>query len=164
MLSRRRVGVFGGMFDPVHLAHIQVASRVRDELGLDAVLVVPCGNPVHRGGATASNEQRITMLSLAIASHPWLQLDTRECLSPRPSFTFDTLESLREEEGDTSWHLVMGGDAFLSLPSWKNWQQLFALAHIVVITRPGYAVDDRGMDDELRHEWREPRRPVPPRL
>lgn len=154
MADLRRVGVFGGMFDPVHLAHIQAASRVREKLSLDSVLLVPCGNPVHRGGAIASNEQRITMLSLAIAQHPWLKLDTRECLSSEPSWTFDTLQSLHAEEAQTSWHLVMGADAFLSLPTWKNWQQLFALAHIVVITRPGYAMAETSMSEALRSEWK----------
>jgi nicotinate-nucleotide adenylyltransferase len=154
MTSLRRVGVFGGMFDPVHRGHLQVASRARECLGLETVLLVPCGNPVHRGKALASNMQRIEMLQLAIADQSWLQLDTRECLSVAPSYTCDTLASLREQQPATSWHLVMGADAFLSLPSWKNWRQLFTLAHIVVVTRPGYVLIEGSMSELLRAEWR----------
>jgi nicotinate-nucleotide adenylyltransferase len=142
------------MFDPVHRAHIEVASGVKEKLGLDSVLLMPCGNPVHRDRARASDAQRIAMLQLAIADKTGLQLDTRECLAPSPSFTCDTLAGLHQEQPGKSWHLVMGADAFLSLPSWKNWQQLFSLAHIVVITRPGYELTESHMSEPLRTEWR----------
>ena len=117
------------------------------------MLLVPCGMPAHRPLAIASSEQRVEMLRLAIAQQPWLQLDTREAFSDGPCYTFDTLVSLRQQHADVSWHLVMGADAFLSLPSWKNWQQLFSLAHVVVATRPGYQLKADDMDEALRQQW-----------
>lgn len=153
MTNMRRVGVYGGMFDPVHLAHIQVAAGARSKLGLDSVLLVPCGNPVHRGRAQASDEQRCVMLRLATADQPGLHIETRELDGLQPSYTCDTLASLRREQPGTSWHLLMGADAFLSLPSWKNWRSLFSLANIVVITRPGHVLAEDMMSGLLRAEW-----------
>ena len=153
----RRVGLMGGMFDPIHLGHIQAAGSVRQQLNLDSVLMVPCGNPVHRGKAFASADDRCAMLAFAIAPEPWLQLDRRECRSAAPSYTVDTLTALHAEQPEVSWHLMVGVDAFLTLPSWKQWQQLFALAHIVVMTRPGYHLNPSLLPFELLAEWEDRR-------
>lgn len=151
--SGLRIGLMGGMFDPVHLGHVQAAGSVRQQLKLDSVLMMPCGNPVHRGKAFASADDRCAMLAFAIAPEPWLQLDRRECRSAAPSFTIDTLNSLHAEQPVVSWHLMIGVDAFLTLTSWKQWQQLFALAHIVVMTRPGYQLNPALLPVDLLAEW-----------
>jgi nicotinate-nucleotide adenylyltransferase len=133
-------GVMGGMFDPVHLAHLQAARRAREHCGLQQVLLVPCGNPVHRGPAQADAAQRCNMLRLALQDQPGLQLDTRECDSAAPSRTFDTLAALRAERPEEVLCLILGMDAFLSLASWYRWRELFGLAQFIVITRPGYSL------------------------
>jgi nicotinate-nucleotide adenylyltransferase len=155
--SPRRVGVMGGMFDPIHLGHLQAAARVRQKLALDAVLLVPCGNPVHRGKAFASADERCAMVALAIEQEPWLQLDLREAHSAAPSYTFDTLAALHAEQPAVSWQLLLGIDAFLTLPAWKQWLQLLVMANLVVMTRPGYQLREAAMPLELLAEWSERR-------
>lgn len=147
-------GVMGGMFDPVHLGHLQAAAAARAACGLERVLLVPCGNPVHRKMAFTSAAHRCAMLRLAMADLPWLQLDARECDRPAPSRTYDTLLALKTERPDEILCFILGLDAFLSLGSWYRWRDLFMLAQFVVITRPGYqlpatADDENGILAEL---------------
>lgn len=131
-------GVMGGMFDPVHRGHLQAAAAARAACGLSQVLLVPCGNPVHRGAAFTPAAHRCAMLRLGMAGEPWLQLDTRECDSAAPSRTVDTLRALKAERPDETLCFILGLDAFLSLGSWYHWREIFTLAHLIVITRPGY--------------------------
>lgn len=149
MQRRRRVGVLGGMFDPVHLGHLQAATLSRECCDLDDVLLVPCGQPVHRAATLTPADQRCAMLELAIADQPWLHVDRRECDSAGPSWTFTTLTALKDEQPDIVLYWILGMDAFLSLPSWYRWRELFELAHFIVIRRPdaGAAAPEPG--DEL---------------
>lgn len=142
----------GGMFDPVHAGHLQLAEHVRDLCVLDQVWLVPCGNPVHRGAATATCEQRIYMLELAVENKSWLQVDARECRTSEPSRTFNTLTSIDSELPDARLFLLLGLDAFLALATWFRWRELFTLANVVVVTRPGYAWDSVAMDADLKAE------------
>jgi nicotinate-nucleotide adenylyltransferase len=140
------------MFDPVHLGHLQLAQQVRNSCGLDSVRLIPAGNPVHRDKAAVSAESRIGMLDLAVANEAWLQVDDRECRSPAPSYTFDTLAGLRSELPDTVLYLLMGLDAFIALQTWYRWQELFTLAHVVVVSRPGYALTTAALAPVVRAE------------
>lgn len=133
-------GVLGGMFDPVHMGHLQAARAARDSCGLQQVLLLPCGNPVHRGQAFTAAEHRCAMLRLALAGETGLQLDTRECDSPAPSRTRDTLLALKAERPGETLCFILGLDAFLSLAGWYRWREIFTLAQLVVITRPGYTL------------------------
>lgn len=137
------------MFDPVHFGHLRSAVEVREGLNLDQVRLVPCARPPHRAGAIASAEQRRAMLELAIAGEPGLAVDDREMTRTTPSYTVDTLASLRAELPDTPLCLIVGMDAFLGLPTWHRWQTLFDLAHIVVLERPGR---EANMSEVLRAE------------
>lgn len=125
------------MFDPVHFGHLRSAVEVREDLGLEQVRLVPCARPPHRPGALATAEQRRAMLELAIAGEPGLVVDDREMRRPTPSYTVDTLTSLRAELPDTPLCLIVGIDAFLGLPTWYRWRELFGLAHLIVLERPG---------------------------
>ena len=142
----------GGMFDPVHEGHLQLALQVKQRCELDEVLLVPCGSPVHRPKAIASAEARIAMLELACRDKQWLHVDSRECLSISPSYTYTTLSGIHSERPDSILHLLLGLDAFLSLPTWYRWLSLFDLAHIVVVSRPGYALSEAQLEPVLRHE------------
>ena len=133
-------GVMGGMFDPVHLGHLQAAAAARASCGLQQVLMLPCGNPVHRGAAFTAAAHRCAMLRLAMQGESWLQLDTRECDSAEPSRSYNTLLALKQERPHETLCFIMGLDAFLSLATWYRWREISSLAHIVVITRPGYSL------------------------
>ena len=138
----RALGIFGGTFDPVHYGHLRAADEVRTALDLAEVRLVPARDPPHRGTPSASAKQRVAMLKLALAEFPALGLDTREIERTGKSYTYDTLAQLRAEMPDRPLVLVTGADAFAGLPTWHRWREIPALAHIVVVTRPGTRVED----------------------
>ena len=130
------LAVFGGTFDPIHLGHLCVAWEASELLDAD-VLMMPSGIPPHRPPPLASAPQRLAMLEVALRGQSRLALDTRELLRGGPSYTIDTLKELRAEHSHRPLVLLLGADAFAGLPEWRGWRELFALAHIGVLTRPG---------------------------
>lgn len=148
------IGILGGTFDPVHSAHLALALAARDALALEKVLWIPAGQPRHRAAPLAPAADRLAMVRLAIAGHPAFELDAGEALSDAPSYTVPTLERLRNRYGATRpLVLLLGADAFLGLPSWHRWRELFGLAHLAVATRPGFALDAAAMPAELAAEF-----------
>lgn len=144
------VGVFGGTFDPVHFGHLRPALEVKQSLGLETLHLIPCNIPPHRGAPHATPEQRCAMLELAIGDEAGFVLDRRELRRSGPSYMVETLRSLREEYGPSRpLCLIMGGDAFVGLPSWYHWQELTELAHIVVTHRPGWVLDETQLKPSL---------------
>jgi len=139
-MSIKKVGVLGGTFDPVHKGHIQMALEAKAVLGLDELRLIPCHQPYHREQAPSlSSEQRLHLLSLAIRDIDGLMIDDRELARKGPTYTVDTLLALRQELGDDcALVLLMGVDAYQSFERWHRWQEIERLAHIGVITRPGY--------------------------
>jgi len=133
----RRIGVLGGTFDPVHIGHLRGAVEVAETLGLDEVRLVPNFRPPHRETPNSSARDRLAMVRLATRELPLLVVDSRELERDKPSYTLDTLESLREElEADDQLFLIMGWDAFCGLPSWHRWDELLDHCHILVMQRP----------------------------
>ncbi len=129
----------GGTFDPIHNGHLRTALEIRDWLNVGQVALMPSKVPVHRQQPGAGSEQRLTMVEQAVTAEPGLCAEAREILSEKPSYTVLTLESLRAELGDEApICMILGMDAYLSLPGWDRWQELLQLAHIVVVTRPGW--------------------------
>ncbi|AND69162.1 nicotinate-nucleotide adenylyltransferase [Dyella thiooxydans] len=131
------LAILGGTFDPVHIGHLCVAWEASELLDAE-VRLMPAGVPPHRTPPVASAEQRVALLRAALAGQDRLQLDPRELGRDGPSYSVDTLEALRAEQGDRPLVLLMGADAFASLPSWHRWSRLFELAHLGVFTRPGF--------------------------
>ncbi len=144
MVTVRRVGVMGGMFDPVHHGHLRTALSVLEYLGLDEVRLVPCHHPVHRGACEANSDQRIEMLKLAVAGETRLVVDERECRRHGPSYFYDTLSSLSQDLPGAALYFILGADAFNSLPEWHRWREIFELARLVVIDRPGWRINPDG--------------------
>lgn len=143
------IGLLGGSFDPVHCGHLRLALEAREELKLDEVRLVPCGLPPHRAPPRASAEQRLAMLSAAMRGEPGLRVDDREITRPGPSYTIDTLASLRAEFPATPLCLILGMDAFLGLHTWRRWRELLGFAHIAVAHRPGWQMNAIGESGEL---------------
>jgi nicotinate-nucleotide adenylyltransferase len=152
--GRALIGVYGGTFDPVHLGHLRTAFEVREQLGLQRVLMVPARDPPHRGPPGADADQRRRMLALALAGVPGLALETCELERDGPSYMVDTLSELCGRYPDSSLVLILGQDAFLGLATWHRWPSLFDLAHIAVMTRPGSDEALSGiLDDALAQRW-----------
>lgn len=131
------VAVFGGTFDPVHLGHLRPALEVAEALAVSELRMMPARIPPHRGDPGASADDRVAMLERALAGQDRLVLDRRELERDGPSYSVDTLASLREEFPDRPLALVVGEDAFAGFSQWHRWQDIPALAHLVVMTRPG---------------------------
>ncbi|MCJ8170615.1 nicotinate-nucleotide adenylyltransferase [Atopomonas sediminilitoris] len=138
----QRIGLLGGTFDPIHHGHLRAALEVRDALGLDQVRLIPSARPPHRAVPGANAEQRLAMVQLAIADVAGLFADARELERDAPSYTVDTLLSLRAElGGEVQLILLLGWDAFCGLPTWHRWQSLLELAHLLVLQRPDQSVE-----------------------
>ncbi len=138
------IGILGGTFDPVHFGHLRPALEIRQLLGLQEIRLIPSRIPPHRAQPLASASQRVAMLEAAIRHHPVLRIDTRELERDGPSWTLDTLVSLREELGGQGICLLLGMDAFRGLSTWHRWHELPDYCHIVVMTRPGTVLPDQG--------------------
>jgi nicotinate-nucleotide adenylyltransferase len=133
---KRPLAIFGGTFDPVHLGHLSVAWEAAELLDAD-VQLMPASVPPHRPAPIANAPQRAAMLRAALQEQSRLTLDTRELERSGPSYTIDTLIELRAEQGDRPLVLLIGADAFAGLPTWHRWRELFDVAHIGVLSRPG---------------------------
>lgn len=136
------IGIFGGTFDPIHYGHLRSALEVKEIFGLTEVRLIPSAQPPHREQPAASASLRLQMLELAITNQPGLIIDTRELNRQGASYMVDTLASLRREFKDEPLLLFIGSDAFNHLTTWHQWRQLFDYAHIVVMTRPGFEIQN----------------------
>ena len=138
------VGILGGTFDPIHYGHLRLAEEMLELANLRQIRFIPTGIPPHRAAPQVSAQHRSAMVQLAIADQPAFVLDDREVRCATPCYTVNTLRELRTELGATQpLCLLMGGDAFLQLHTWHEWEQLFELAHIVVGYRPGFTLEER---------------------
>ena len=130
------IGILGGTFDPVHQGHIILAGELLEHLHLKQMRLLPCKIPVHRDKPTASTEDRLAMLQLATAGTDLL-IDCRELERSGPSYTIDSLRSLRDETGSAqALAFCMGTDAFATLTNWHQWQDFLELSHLVIMARP----------------------------
>ena len=132
---------YGGTFDPIHNGHLEVARSAAEQLGA-VVHLVPCADPAHRARPVANAEQRAHMVQLAIGDDPRLALDRRELRRAGATYTLDTLSDLRAELGPgVAIACLVGADAFRGLTRWHRWRELFALGHLVALTRPGHSLE-----------------------
>jgi nicotinate-nucleotide adenylyltransferase len=141
------IGILGGTFDPVHLAHLRVAEELREAQGLDHVRLVPSAVPPHKRGTVAPAAHRLRMVARAVAGQPGLRAWDVELRRGGPSYSVDTLRTLRAELG-ASHRIVfaLGWDAFTEFHTWREHAAIFALCDVVVVTRPplpaSLALDD----------------------
>lgn len=142
MVNAAPLGVLGGTFNPVHMAHLRLAQELAQGLGLAKVRFIPTGTPPHRGAPRADGRQRLEMVRLAIAGNPLFEADDREIRRQGICYTFDTLTELRADFGSRPLCLLMGADAFSALTTWHRWTELFDLAHVVIAHRPGYPLNE----------------------
>ncbi len=136
--GQRRVGLFGGTFDPPHLGHLVVADQVRVEAGLDEVWFVVANDPWQKADRDVTPaRQRLALTQSAVGSTPGLVVSDIELDEGGPSYTIDTLETLRRQHPDVAWSIIVGGDAADGLDTWHRADDLAAVADVIVINRPG---------------------------
>ncbi|MDP1648614.1 MAG: nicotinate-nucleotide adenylyltransferase [Rubrivivax sp.] len=137
MTHARRVGLFGGSFDPVHDAHVALARAALAELQLDEVRWIPAGQAWQKSRPLTDAVHREAMLRLAIHGEPHFVLDRIETERPGPSYTLDTVRTLAAAQPGTQWFLIIGHDQYAGLHTWSGWQQLLGLVTLAVANRPG---------------------------
>ena len=143
------MGIFGGTFDPIHYGHLRTAFELQQALRLQEIRFLPAGNPPHRQQPLADAQLRLQMVRAATEGHRGFVVDDREVRKSGPSYSVETLAELRKEFPDRSLCLIVGMDAFLSLPKWHQWQELLQLSHLVVAHRPGWRAPASGPLGEL---------------
>lgn len=136
--GRRRVGLFGGSFDPIHQGHVQPVQDARRALGLERVIYLPTARPPHKpGGAAAPAHRRFAMVELALLGEEGLYASARELTPQWPAYTVETVEALGREMPDVELHLLIGSDSFAELDTWRRWRDLVARVRLAVLVRPG---------------------------
>ena len=146
------LGLLGGTFDPLHVAHLRLGLEAREALGLAGVCLIPAGTPPLRALPRCAAAHRLAMVERALAGIPGFGVDPGEVLATAnnlaPSYTVATLERQRRQHGaQRPLVLLLGADAFSRLESWQRWRELFDLAHIAVATRPGHDLKEVGAGD-----------------
>lgn len=133
------IGLLGGSFNPIHNGHLHIANYVYKTLALDQVIFIPTGDPPHKPATSlAPAHHRLEMVKLATESLEHFVVDDREALSPSVSYSVDTITHLKNEfSKETELGFIIGLDAFLELPSWKQAPHLLELCHFIVCSRPG---------------------------
>lgn len=136
----------GGTFDPIHHGHLVAASEVATDFGLDEVVFVPTGEPWQKSDAFVSTaEQRYLMTVVATAANPHFTVSRVDVDRPGPTYTIDTLRDLSALHPDTDLFFITGADALAQILSWKDVDELFALARFVGVTRPGHELSGHGL-------------------
>ncbi len=146
-MERRKVGIMGGTFDPIHVGHLILGESAYGQFGLDEVLFMPSGNPPHKQNrrGRASLAERIEMVRLAIAGNPHFSLSLAEAYEDGYTYTSRTLERLTAQNPGTDYYFIMGADSLFSFENWKDPGKIARLAVIVAAAR--YHVDDASLDE-----------------
>jgi nicotinate-nucleotide adenylyltransferase len=140
---RRKIGIMGGTFDPIHNGHLVAASEVADRFALDEVVFVPTGQPWQKVEREVSRaEDRYLMTVVATASNPRFTVSRVDIDRDGPTYTVDTLSDLHTELPDAELYFITGADALAQILSWREVERLFQYAHFVGVTRPGYELGD----------------------
>jgi nicotinate-nucleotide adenylyltransferase len=134
----RRIGLFGGSFDPVHAGHLRLAHVALQALALDEVHWIPVGQPWQKARQLAPAEHRLAMIELAVQGEPRFVVDRIEVDRGGPSYTIDTVSALQTRAGDADpahWFLIIGQDQHANLPTWHGWQELLGRVTLAVACR-----------------------------
>ena len=140
---RRRVGVMGGTFDPIHHGHLVAASEVQAWFDLDEVVFVPTGQPWQKAERDVSQaEDRYLMTVIATAANPRFEVSRVDIDRDGPTYTIDTLRDLKASMPDADLYFITGADAMAAILTWRDHEEIFDLAHFVACTRPGHEMDE----------------------
>ncbi|WP_083506777.1 nicotinate-nucleotide adenylyltransferase [Leucobacter sp. G161] len=145
--TRRRVGVMGGTFDPIHHGHLVAASEVAKSFDLDEVVFVPTGEPWQKSNVSES-EHRYLMTVIATASNPQFTVSRVDVDRNGPTYTVDTLRDLKRLMPDAELFFISGADAVQQIVSWKDVEKLWELAHFIAVSRPGHELSLSGLSHD----------------
>lgn len=137
---KRKIGIFGGTFDPPHLGHLFIANEILSELSLDEIWFMPNQQPPHKEKSVGvTNEDRVNMLQLCMRNHPKFRIETIELERSGPSYTFETMEILTELYKGNQFYFIIGADMIEYLPKWYKIDELLKLVTFVGVNRPNFS-------------------------
>ena len=142
MTNKNPIGLFGGTFDPIHKGHIKIAEELVDGLKLHAMHFIPNKQPMYRHKPMASAKDRLAMVRIATAKNPDFIVNDIEINRSGPTYTIDTITNIRKQIPEQPLCLILGKDAFTKMNTWRDWSDVPALIHLVIINRPGVPLPD----------------------
>jgi nicotinate-nucleotide adenylyltransferase len=134
----KRIGLFGGGFDPIHEGHLRIARVALDTFELDKVYFIPLKTAVHKQQPQLSTEDRLQKIEKAVSANPSFVVDITELQRSGPSYAIDTVRHFQQTFTDTELYYIIGSDAFEQFATWKDPEQLLQLAKFIVVARPRY--------------------------
>ncbi len=137
-----KIGIYGGTFNPVHYGHLRTAEDVTEKLGLDKTLFIPAGETPFNKPDLEKADHRYKMVKTAIEGNPRFQISALEIKAKGKSYSVDTIKKLRNRYRKSELYFILGIDAFIDLPGWKQPDMIVGLANLVIISRPGYSFAD----------------------
>lgn len=146
--SKKKIGIMGGTFDPIHIGHLILGEKAYEQLGLKKVLFMPSGNPPHKKfrSGRATDEQRVEMVRRAIQDNPHFELSLAEMYEDGYSYTYRTLERMNREHGDEEYYFIIGADSLFTFEQWKEPQRICQNCKIVIAVRDHVPADKLNME------------------
>jgi nicotinate-nucleotide adenylyltransferase len=142
-MKKERIGIFGGTFNPIHLGHVRAALAVQTKFSLDKVLLIPSHIPPHKGSPDiVSPFHRLQMVELAAKLYPLFLASSIEIDAKGKSYSVHTLSKLKKQFPESAIFFILGIDAFLEIDTWREYKKLLDQCHFIVISRPGYNIED----------------------
>ncbi|MDD7266750.1 MAG: nicotinate-nucleotide adenylyltransferase [Lachnospiraceae bacterium] len=137
MKQRRKLGILGGTFDPIHNGHLMLGQCALDQLELDCLLFIPSGNPPHKQESlqAADAVQRLEMVRLAVKGRPGFSVSDLDCQTEEPSYTVRLLQRLQQQYPDSDLFFILGADSLFQLESWYQFEAIFPICHLIVAKR-----------------------------
>jgi nicotinate-nucleotide adenylyltransferase len=154
-MKKKRIALFGGTFDPIHLGHTGVAAAAAEQIGAEKIIFIPARiSPLKGFFPFAGDEERLHMIRLAIAGYPAFTISACELQRPAPSYTLDTVRQFQRDYGpETAIHWLLGADSIADLVHWHKVRELIDECYLTVMQRPGYTPDL----DRFEALWGRPR-------
>ena len=153
--ARRRIGIMGGTFDPIHHGHLVAASEVQQRFSLDEVIFVPTGQPWMKSTVTVG-EHRYLMTVIATAANPRFTVSRVDIDRSGPTYTVDTLRDLKAQYPDDELFFITGADAVAQILEWKDVAEIWELAQLVAVSRPGHPLSVNGLPEDRVHSLEVP--------
>jgi nicotinate-nucleotide adenylyltransferase len=142
VMSDARIGILGGTFNPIHYGHLRISEEAREGIGLGKILFIPSGTPPLKAVDLAPVKHRFEMTKLAIETNPLFRISDIECVRREKSYTVETLAELNRQEPGKEFYFILGIDAFLEIPLWRDPGKLMELTNFAVVSRPGFSFSD----------------------
>lgn len=139
-MIKKKIGIMGGTFDPIHFGHLMIANEVLSKYNMDKIIFIPSGNPPHKKRTLASSWDRYLMTNIATLSNDKFVVSDIEIKSSEKSYTINTVKKLLGFYNDTEFYFITGTDALIDLPNWYQTENLFKLCRFIGVSRPGYSM------------------------